>query len=158
MTLKPSGHQLCPATGSPGSPAGSQADRGQTLGQRGRRYLIMSHFHCSPSGQKLLTPSRYRSALCSVSAHTTLFRAVTWDSGYGQSIFTALAQGRSTLRPAREKHTRPPKTRHQDLTAHFQSAVHLLSFFATFFHSKCSLFSRSSQQNMVKLCLNSTSV
>lgn len=66
------------------------------------QYLTMSHFHCSPSGQKLLTPSRYRRALCSVSAHTTLFRAVTWDSGQGQSTFMALAQGRSTLRPARE--------------------------------------------------------
>lgn len=63
-------------------------------------YLTISHFHCSPSGQKLLTPSRYRRALCSVSAHTTLFRAVIWDSGYGQSTFMARAQGRSTLRPA----------------------------------------------------------
>lgn len=85
---------------------------------RAHWYLTMSHFHCSPSGQKLLTPSRYRRALCSVSAHTTLFRAVTWDSGYGQSTFMALAQGRSTLRPARETDRKPPKTRSQDFTPH----------------------------------------
>lgn len=93
---------------------------------RARWYLTMSHFHCSPSGQKLLTPSRYRRALCSVSAHTTLFRAVTWDSGYGQSTFMALAQGRSTLRPARETDRKPPKTRSQDFTPHLYSVYLLL--------------------------------
>lgn len=87
--------------GSPGRLRGRPADKDQRRDKQAR-YLTMSHFHCSPSGQKLLTPSRYRRALCSVSAHTTLFRAVTWDSGYGQSTFMALAQGRSTLRPAGE--------------------------------------------------------
>lgn len=63
-------------------------------------YLMISHFHCSPSGQKLLTPSRKRSTRCSVNAQIILFLAVICDSWYGQSTFTALAQGRSTLRPS----------------------------------------------------------
>lgn len=66
-------------------------------------YLTMSLFHCSPSGQKLRTPSRYSSARCSLRAHTTLFLDVTCDSGQGQSTFTARAQGRSTLRPRNQK-------------------------------------------------------
>lgn len=90
---------------------------------------MMSHFHCSPSGQKLLTPSRYRSALCSVSAHTTLFRAVTCDSGYGQSTLMALAQGRSTLRPAKETDRQPP-THHQEVTLHCYSGYSV--FFLVF--------------------------
>lgn len=101
------------------------------------QYLTMSHFHCSPSGQKLLTPSRYRRALCSVSAHTTLFRAVTWDSGQGQSTFMALAQGRSTLRPAREIGCPQRKTvraSHPIFTVYFFSlfGILLYSFVSAF--------------------------
>lgn len=122
-------------------------------------YLTMSHFHCSPSGQKLLTPSRYRRARCSVSAHTTLFRAVTWDSGNGQSTFTALAQGRSTLRPAGEG-GKPPETHRQDFTP-FSSCCWLIFLFwycyILSFCSKYFLFLRFSQRKMVKLCLNITS-
>lgn len=44
-------------------------------------YLTISLFHCSPSGQKLRTPSRYSRARCSLNAHTTLFLDVTCDSG-----------------------------------------------------------------------------
>lgn len=92
-----------------------------------RAYLTMSHFQSSPSGQKLLTPSRYRRARCSVSAHTTLLRAVTWDSGNGQSTFTALAQGRSTLRPAGEG-GKTPETHLQDFTPHSHPVAGLFFF------------------------------
>lgn len=123
---------------SQGRVKGSQGDKEPRVGQArwggracSRRYLTMSHFHCSPSGQKLLTPSRYRRALCSVSAHTTLFRAVTWDSGYGQSTFTALAQGRSTLRPAGETDRKPP--RHTVRTSHLICIVLFAAAAASFF-------------------------